>query len=48
MYANQFFFVVLAASINDPSLPTALLTGFTTMQENPVLFSVFGYDKCWS
>ena len=32
---------------NDPSLPTALLAGFSTLKGNPYLFSDFGYDISW-
>ena len=32
---------------NDPSLPTALLAGFSTMKGKPVLFSDFGYGNSW-
>ena len=31
----------------DPSLPTALLAGFSTIKGNPVLFPVCGYENCW-
>ena len=40
------FFLVLAANRNDPSLPTALLAGFSTMKGKPVLFSVFWKGNC--
>ena len=45
--AKSTFFLVLAANRNDPSLPTALLAGFSTMEGNPVLLSVFWYDNSW-
>ena len=35
------FFLVYTTNRNDPSRPTALLAGFSTMKGNPVLFSVF-------
>ena len=40
-YVRKTRFIVQAAIRNDPSLPTALLAGFSTMKGNPVLFSVF-------
>ena len=40
-------FLVRAAMRKGPSLPTAPLAGFSTLKENPVLFSVFWYDNCW-
>ena len=46
--ANSTFFLVQAVNRNDPSLPTALLAGFSTMKGKLVLCSVFGYDNCWS
>ena len=45
--AKNTFFLVYAVNRNDPSLPTALLAGVSTMKGTPVLFSVFGYDNCW-
>ena len=45
--AKSTFFLVWALNRNDPSLPTALLTGFSTMKGNPVLFSVFWNDNSW-
>ena len=41
------FFLCRQRSERTPSLPTALLAGFSTMKGNPVLFSVFWYDNCW-
>ena len=41
------FFLVEAAYRNDPSSPTALLAGFSTMKGYPVLFSVFQSHNCW-
>ena len=40
--AKNTFFLVWAGNRNDPSLPTALLTGFSTMKENPVCFLFSG------
>ena len=45
--AKSTFFLVDAVNRNDPSLPTALLAGFSTMKGVPVLFSDFGYDNSW-
>ena len=42
---KRFFSCTWASNRNDPSLPTALLAGFSTMKGNPVLFSVFWYDN---
>ena len=44
--AKKTFFLVKAVIINDPSQPTALLAGFSTMMGNPLLFFVFWYDNC--
>ena len=43
--ANSTFFLVYAANRNDPSIPTALLAGLSTMKGKPVLFSVFWDDN---
>ena len=40
--AKSTFFLVLAVNRNDPSLPTALLAGCSTMKGKSALFSVFG------
>ena len=44
--ANSTFFLVQAVNRNDPSLPTALLAGFSTMKGKPVLFSVLRPHNC--
>ena len=46
MYEKHVFSCV-GSERNDPSLPTALLAGFSTMKGTLVLFSVFGQDNCW-
>ena len=43
--AKTTFFLVQAVNRKEPSLPTALFAGFSTMNGNPVLFSDFGYDN---
>ena len=40
------FFLCRQRSERTPSLPTALLAGFSTIKRNLVLFSVFWYDNC--
>ena len=45
--AKSTFFLCCQFNRNDPSLPTALFAGFSTMKGNPVLSSDFGYDNSW-
>ena len=44
---KERFSLVYAANRNDPSIPTALQAGFSTMKKNAVLFSVISCDNHW-